>query len=162
MRMRWITVLVLLFASLMLVNAQDLDATATAIIEGATQTAIWESTHTIELQTEDPFALTATALVRAATQTAEVFTGETAVPITVEAQVEGSYEMTATALIMQATQNVLEGTPSPFGTGEGSEEDNDMFALSATFFIFGGLLLALGVLGAVIVMAGRGNTGKRG
>lgn len=161
MRLRLIFVLSILLCGLIISNAQDLDATATAIIVGATQTAIRESTHTVELETEDPFSLTATALVRAATLTAEVSTGRTAVPITAEAQVEGSSELTATALVQEATQTALASTPPPFGTGT-EDDDSNVFALSATFFIFGGLLLALGVLGAVIVMMGRRNTGKRG
>src|SRR5215207_7219050 len=150
MRLRLILILLLLLSSLMLLNAQNLDATATAIIVGATQTAHQASTHAIELQTEDPFSLTATALVRAATQTAEVSTGRTAVPITVEAQVEGSSELTATVLVQGATQNALQVTPPPFGTGTGNDEDGNLFALSGTFLIFGGLIVALLVLGAII------------
>jgi hypothetical protein len=75
--------------------------------------------------------------------------------------VEGSSELTATALVQEATQTAQGGTPPPFGTGT-SDDDTNTFALSATFFIFAGLLLALGILGAVIVMVGRRNMGKRG
>jgi hypothetical protein len=162
MRLRLILVLFLLLTSLMLLNAQNLDATATAIIAGATQTAIQELTHTIELETEDPFALTATALVREATQTAEVSTGRTAAPITAEALIEGDFELTATVLVQEATQTAIAATPPSFGTGIDDEDNNNLFALSGTLFIVGGLIVALLVLGAVVVTVGRRNTGKRG
>ena len=151
----------MLLASFMMLNAQDFDATGTALVVGATQTAIVEASHAVELATDDPFALTATALVRAATQTAEVSTGRTAVPITAEAQSDGSFELTATTLVQEATQNALEGTPPSLGTGP-TPEDANVFALSATFFIFAGLLVALVVLGAIVVIVGRRNIGKRG
>ncbi|MDQ7035906.1 MAG: hypothetical protein Q9P01_14060, partial [Anaerolineae bacterium] len=104
--------------------------------------------------TQDPFVLTATALVRAATQTAEAFTGETAVPITTNVQSDDSFALTATALVEAATRQAT--------NTEATIEDNNANALSTTFFIFGGLLAALLVLGVIVVTLGRRSTGKRG
>lgn len=153
MRFGAILILVGLMGSVMMLHAQDFDATATAIVEGATQTAIAESNQPDVQATHDPFALTATALVRAATETAEAFTGETAVPITANAQSDDSFALTATALIEAATQQA--------SNAEETVEDANGFALSATLLIFGGLLVALGVLGVIVVTVGRRGTGKR-
>ena len=157
MQLRLISVLLVVLTRLVILNAQDLDATAT-VIAGATETAIVAATHAIELETEDPYALTATALVLAATQTAAV---STALPIKVEAQSETN-DLTPTELVPNATLNAVEGTPPPFGTGPSSEDAN-IFALSATFFIFAALILALVGLGALFIYWGRrGGTGKQG
>jgi cytoskeletal protein RodZ len=155
MRLRLLGMLIFVLGSIINLNAQDVRATETARAADATQTAV-AATHAIELATDDPYALTATALIRAATQTAAVSTGRTALPVTAEAQVEGSFELTATALIQAATQQAS-ASPTPVTPGAANG-----FALSATFFIFAGLLLALLLLGAVVVRFGRRNTGSRG
>jgi hypothetical protein len=154
MRFGAILILMGVMGSVMMLHAQDFDATATAIVAGATQTALAESNQPDGEATQDPFVLTATALVRAATQTAEAFTGETAVPITANAQSDDSFALTATALVEAAT---LQATSTEATVG-----DDNANALSATFFIFGGLLVALLVLGVIVVTVGRRGTGKRG
>ena len=157
MRYGLILIFLVLMGSMLILNAQDFDATATAIVIGATQTAVVEANQPQSQATDDPFQLTATALVRAATLTAEAFTGDTAVPITVQAQAESAAELTATALVEAATAQV-----GGFGTGEEpvSEEEANTSAMGGTVLIFMALLIGLVLFGAALVYAGR--RGRRG
>ena len=158
MRYGLILIVLLLMGSALMPKAQDLDATATAIVIGATETAIVEANQPQSQATDDPFQLTATALVHAATLTAETFTGETAVPITVQAQAENAAELTATALVEAATAQVGGG----FGTGEEplTEEEANSSAMGGTVLIFMALLIGLVLFGAALVYASR--RGRRG
>ena len=160
-RMRYglILIFLVLMGSMTVLNAQNFNATATAQIQGATQTAIAQANQPQAQATDDPFQLTATALVHAATLTAEAFTGDTAVPITVQAQVEGAAELTATALVEAATAQV-----GGFGTGEEplTEEETNSSAMGGTVLIFMALLIGLVLFGVAMVYAGRRGFGRRG
>jgi hypothetical protein len=160
MRYGVITIFLVLLGSVMILSAQDFDATATAIVQGATQTAIAEANRPQAQVTQDPFQLTATELVRAATQTAEAFTGQTAVPITANAQGQSDFELTATALVEAATAQAS----GNFGTGDEppTEEETNSSAMGGTVFIFIGLLVGLVALGVIVVTVGRRTTGKNG
>jgi hypothetical protein len=159
MRYGLILIFLVLMGSMTILNAQNFNATATAQIQGATQTAIAQANQPQSQATDDPFQLTATALVRAATLTAEAFTGDTAVPITVDAQAENAAELTATALVEAATAQVGGG----FGTGEEplTEEETNSSAMGGTVLIFMALLIGLVLLGVALVYAGRRGFGRR-
>jgi hypothetical protein len=158
MRKQIVLVMIAFWGSLLVLKAQDFNATGTAISRGATETARAEANQPQAEPTEDPFVLTATALVRAATQTAEVSTGRTAAPITAQAESE-DFELTATALVVEATQlaggNATQSQPDA--------DDSNAQAMSGAVVMFGGLIVVLVLLGAgFVVMSRRSESGKRG
>jgi len=159
MQIRMVLVALILTSGALTLRAQstptpDFSGTATAIIREATQTAQAQEAITSSTPIQDPYLLTATVLIRQVTQTAEAATGRTAAPITAEAQADADrFELTATALIIEATQNAS-------GISTTSDKANAQ-ALSGTLLIFGGLIVALIILGVVVTIMGRRNSGKR-
>lgn len=148
MRLRWLAICFILIMST-IVAAQDFNATATAIIGGATQTA--QANVAEPTETPDSFQATATALVLQATQTAEASTGNTAVPVT--AQNQEGFELTATALIIEATQtaNAIEAGSTTESETSGDNGDN---ALSITAIIVGAVIAILTAIGGALGLTG--------
>lgn len=147
MRLLSVMIIALLLTTISL--AQDFDATATAIIIGATQTAQFQANNGEPTPTPDSFQTTATALVRQATQTAEASTGNTAVPVTSQGQ--DQFELTATALIVQVTQTAQAGHNSQISTNDDTNSGDG--ALSITAIIVGALVAILTAIGGALGLA---------
>lgn len=118
----------------------DYGATATAIIQQATNSAATQEAAVSSTPTRDPYLLTVTAQIQFVTQTAEVSTGNTAVPLGSESQ-SGDYSLTATALVLEATR-AAGGVVTP------DQDSSNESILSQTVLAFGALILILVILGA--------------
>ena len=140
--------------------AQDYDATATAIIIGATQTAQFQANNGEPTPTPDNFQTTATALVLQATQTAEASTGNTAVPVTAESL--DQFELTATALVNQITQTAQASTDSQSSSNDNDNTNTSDGALSITAIIVGALVAILTAIGGALGLTNNNKPNNNG